>query len=187
MRRGAREGSAAAGAPGPAGRTLEDDADHGVAPDPIPESSPTADLLRPDGRIVVGVDGSEQSKLALRWAARLAELTGAGVDAVLAWSVSPVLGWDGLVLDGFDPQHEAERLLNETVDAVFGAYGALRPTDLRLIVEHGGPAKVLVDRSSDAAVLVVGSRGQGGFTGLLLGSVSSACAQHARCPVLVAH
>ena len=134
-------------------------------------------------RIVVGVDGSGPSKSALRWAARAAEVTGGGIDAIIAWQVPPNYGW--YVADAhWHPDQDAEKVITETVDEVFGAD---RPRDLRIIVRQGNPAKVLLDASRDAELLIVGSRGHGGFVGLLLGSVSSNCAEHSHCPVLVVH
>lgn len=134
-------------------------------------------------RIVVGVDGSAPSKSALRWAVRAADVTGGGIDAVIAWQVPPNYGWS--VADPhWHPDRDAEKVVTETVDEVFGAD---RPRDLRIIVRQGNPAKVLLDASRGAELLIVGSRGHGGFVGLLLGSVSSSCAEHAHCPVLVVH
>jgi nucleotide-binding universal stress UspA family protein len=66
-------------------------------------------------------------------------------------------------------------------------FGGDRPAGLVTRVEQGGAARILIDVSQGANLLVVGSRGHGGFAGLLLGSVSSACAEHAACPVLVVH
>jgi hypothetical protein len=68
---------------------------------------------------------------------------------------------------------------------VFAVGGDPQPVDL--VVRQGGAAAVLIDQSRDADLLVVGSRGHGGFAGLILGSVSTACAEHAHCPVLVVH
>jgi nucleotide-binding universal stress UspA family protein len=130
-------------------------------------------------RIVVGVDGSEPSKAALRWSAAVAEATHARVDAVIAWQ------YDAEYLPpDLDPAHDAEKVLSATVDEIFGAD---RPADMRLAVKRGGAAAVLLDESQGALMTVVGSRGHGGFMGLLLGSVSSALAEHASCPVLVIH
>jgi nucleotide-binding universal stress UspA family protein len=138
-------------------------------------------------RIVVGVDGSEQSKLALRWAAYVARLGSATVDAVMAWDYPVTFGWsagwsypDG----GWTPQEDAEKALAEALAEV---YGEQPPAGLRRFVEQGNAAKVLLDHSDGATLLVVGSRGHGGFAGLLLGSVSANCAEHAPCPVLVVH
>lgn len=135
-----------------------------------------------DSRIVVGVDGSEQSKLALRWAARLARGLGGRVQAVAVWQFPAAQSF--VVVDGWDPEREAQSSLEATVDAVFGDD---RPAGLQLLVLQGTPAKVLLDLSAGAQILVVGSRGRGGFAGLLLGSVSSAVAEHAKCPVMVVH
>jgi nucleotide-binding universal stress UspA family protein len=134
-------------------------------------------------RIVVGVDGSQPSKAALGWAARFSAITGGLIDAVIAWHPPASFGWSNLPSD-WNPAKDAEKVLNRTVDEVFGAN---RPPGIRLIVREGNPAKVLLDESRDAELLVVGSRGHGGFTGLLLGSVSAHCAEHATRPVLVVH
>jgi nucleotide-binding universal stress UspA family protein len=133
-------------------------------------------------RIVVGVDGSEQSKLALRWAARLAPDLGAGIHAVAAWQLPTSLDWSVVPYD-WDIAGDTETVLTKAVDEVF----AERPAGLQLDVRQGNPAQVLLSLSEDATMLIVGSRGRGGFTGLLLGSVSAKCAEHARCPVLVVH
>lgn len=134
-------------------------------------------------RIVVGVDGSEPSKAALRWAAGFLAATGGFIDAVIAWH--PPLNFGSAYLPSdWRPDQDAEKVLTQTVDEVFGAN---RPLGMRLIVERGNPAKVLIDQSKNAELLVVGSRGHGGFAGLLLGSVSASCAEHAKCPVLVVH
>ena len=137
----------------------------------------------PGPRIVVGVDGSGQSKLALRWAVSVAATTRASIDAVAAWHFPVNFGW-GYVSDGWDPEADATKALEDSIDEVFGTE---RPAGLRLLVRQGLPAKVLLDESRGATMLIVGSRGHGGFAGLLLGSVSANCAEHATCPVLVIH
>jgi nucleotide-binding universal stress UspA family protein len=131
-------------------------------------------------RLVVGVDGSEPSRAALRWAARYLAVNGGRIDAVIAWHLPPWAVGD----PDWHPDEDAGKVLTETVDAVFGTEW---PPGTRLIVREGNPAKVLLDESEDAELLVVGSRGHGGFAGLLLGSVSAKCAEHATCPVLVVH
>ncbi len=142
----------------------------------------TTDPAPASGRIVVGVDGSEPSKAALRWAARISAVIGAPIDAVLAWQLPSSLGW-AYPRGDWSPLADAENTLGVTVDAVL----ATRPDGMRLFVEEGNPAKVLLEHSKGAELLVVGSRGHGGFVGLLLGSVSANCAEHATCPVLVFH
>ncbi|MCP2167759.1 universal stress protein [Goodfellowiella coeruleoviolacea] len=131
-------------------------------------------------RIVVGVDGSPPSKAALRWALWQAGLTRGAVNAVMAWDEPPIYGWE--LPPELSPKRTTARKLADTVAEVAagGDAGAVHRT-----VVHGNPARALVDESEDADLLVVGSRGHGGFTGALLGSVSQQCIQHARCPVVV--
>lgn len=131
-------------------------------------------------RIVVGVDGSEPSKLALRWAARIAAAEGAYVEAIMAWQI-PTLAYASM--EPIVGMHDAmEQALMETVDEVFDGQ---RPADMQLHTFQGGGAPVLLDASQGALMVVVGNRGRGGFAGLLLGSVSAKLAEHAECPVLV--
>jgi nucleotide-binding universal stress UspA family protein len=135
--------------------------------------------------IVVGVDGSPESKEALRWALEEARLRDATVRAVHAWG-NPYVFTPGFGLpEDFElpALHEAaEKLLNSTVVEVAGENPEV---EVEQIVTEGPPGSVLVDAARDAVILVVGSRGHGGFVGLLLGSVSQQCAHHAPCPVLI--
>lgn len=144
----------------------------------------TTPTTRP--RILVGVDGSDCSKEALRWAARIAAAENAFIDAVLVWSYpSNYSGWSAIPIGvDYNPRPEMEKALVETVDAVFGAD---RPADIQLRSVEGDAANVLLAASEGALLVVVGSRGHGGFMGLLLGSVSAKVAEHAQCPVLVVH
>lgn len=134
------------------------------------------------GRIVVGVDGSPSSIAALRWAARIAGATGACIEATTAWDYPPTYG--APVDPTWRPDLDARAILDGALEAVFGDH---RPEGLDAVVIHGQARVVLLNASKGAQMLVVGSRGHGGFAGLLLGSVSSACAEHAHCPVLVVH
>lgn len=132
--------------------------------------------------IVVGVDGSNESLAALRRASELATALDAPLRAVTAWQL-PVT-YDASFSSGvYSPEDDARSILESSIDAVFGE--RLPQIETRLIA--GPVASALIDESRGASMLVVGSRGRGGFAGLLLGSVSTACAQHAHCPVLVMH
>ncbi|MGX1669793.1 universal stress protein [Streptomyces sp. NPDC055400] len=145
-----------------------------------------ADQQEDTGRIVVGVDGSEPSKQALRWAARQAELTGGVVVAVAAWNIPHFYGaraW--LPASSTDQGAIESRTRTELEQAVEEALGSSPTVEVQTEVRYGTAASVLIDASQDAAVLVVGSRGLGDFSGLLLGSVAQRCTQHAACPVLV--
>jgi nucleotide-binding universal stress UspA family protein len=135
------------------------------------------------GRIVVGIDGSLPSEAALRWAVRQARLTGAHVDAVITWE------WPlayGVAPETFDEDFAgtAAEVLGTSVQNVVSAEDAGRVSRLVL---RGHPAGALLDSSEGAALLVVGSRGHGGFSGMLLGSVSQHVVAHATCPVVVVH
>lgn len=131
-------------------------------------------------RIVVGVDGSAHSTAALRWAMDDAGARkGAEVIAILAWQMPLVSN-----PSAFDPeelQASYEELLTKTVSQ--GPRPAGVPVRTRVI--SGEPIDVLVDESREAQLLVVGSRGRSLFKGVLLGSVSQACAARAVCPVVV--
>jgi nucleotide-binding universal stress UspA family protein len=131
-------------------------------------------------RIVVGVDGSPTSKAALAWAVGQAELTGAVVEAVIAWEYSDAYGL-GLTT-GVDFENIAATVAADAIAEVTGRGTAVK---IQTRVEEGHPARVLIDASAGADLLVVGSRGHGGFAGALLGSVSQHCIQHAACPVVV--
>jgi nucleotide-binding universal stress UspA family protein len=137
-----------------------------------------------NGFIVVGVDGSDESKEALRWAIDEARLRDASVRVVYAWWAQPVLvpGSPVIAADWELLRRSAEEFVEEFVDRAVD-----EPTDVEVAVvaTHGTPADVLVRASKDADLLVVGSRGHGGFAGLLLGSVSQQCVHHATCPVVI--
>ncbi len=135
------------------------------------------------GRVVVGVDGSPSSVAALRWAARVGGALGLEIDAVTSWEFPGSYGLAGAV-NGWDPEVDAGAALARAVDTAFD--GEV-PAGLRTHVRRGRPAPVLLEASHHVEMLVVGSRGHGGFAGLLLGSVSTQCAEHARCPVVVVH
>ena len=135
-------------------------------------------------QIVVGVDGSESSNNALRWAVRLAPSMNATIHAVVAWEYPIVLGMDGGMHGSWKPDETAKEILGNALNLVFGND---RPVGLKASISQGHPTFVLLDASKDAEMLILGSRGLGGFAGLLLGSVSAYCAEHAKCPVLVVH
>jgi nucleotide-binding universal stress UspA family protein len=132
-------------------------------------------------RIVVGVDGSESSKDALRWASHQAKLTGASLEVVITWEIAPPsYGYSLPVPSDYDPQANAKQTLDDTVLDVLGA-GA--PVQTRAV--EGSPGQTLVELAKGAELLVLGSRGHGQVVGMLLGSVSEYCAAHAACPVVV--
>ncbi len=136
--------------------------------------------------IVVGVDGSQASQDALVWAVRQADQTGASIDAVIAWHNPVVIG--GMpygpvaVLEQSDFGRFAETTLKTSIRAVVNADC---PVPVRPVVRQGNAAQVLVDAAKGADLLVVGSRGYGGFAEALLGSVSQHCVHHAPCPVVI--
>lgn len=135
----------------------------------------------PASRIVVGVDGSEHSKAALRWAIKQATLTGSSLDAVMAWRYPASYGL-AIVAGDVDLEGEAKKGLAEALSQVGDEVSGVT---VRQLVGEGPPAEVLLSVAKDADLLVVGSRGHGGFASAVLGSVSLACVLHSTCPVLV--
>jgi nucleotide-binding universal stress UspA family protein len=136
-------------------------------------------------RIVAAVDGSDTGRSALGWAVEEARVHGARVIAVHAWSEPPVGTYS---LDAFavDPEVfrlAAQEVLDHDVAEVTGAGDEAPEIESRLV--QGGASGVIIDAASGADLVVVGSRGRGGFAGLLLGSVSQQVVHHAPCPVVV--
>ena len=139
--------------------------------------------------IFVGVDGSDHSRLALAWAVREAarQAMPLTVISVRPTPVRPATDIYWAVPDLPEDARGEEaglRALREFVDKVAGETGETLP-DITLVMEKGDPAEVLIGASRDADLLVVGSRGSGGFARLMLGSVSSKVVHHAACPVVV--
>jgi nucleotide-binding universal stress UspA family protein len=130
-------------------------------------------------RIVVGVDGSDASVDALRWALGQAGLTSSELEVLISWAVPSQLA--ELAVDKIDWDARAKALLEDTLAAVH----VEKDLQVTRTARPGHPAQVLMDASRDADLLVVGSRGHDGFAGMLLGSVSTHVAAHAHCPVVV--
>jgi nucleotide-binding universal stress UspA family protein len=131
------------------------------------------------GPVVVGVDGSEGSRRAVRWAAEYARLVGAPVRAVMAWDVPVSYGMPA-DYDDVDLEKQADAELSEVLNVTVG-----NDVHIERQVTRGHPAEVLTSASGQARLLVVGSHGHGRFAASLLGSVAHHCIQHAECPVLV--
>jgi nucleotide-binding universal stress UspA family protein len=140
----------------------------------------TREITEHQPRIVVGVDGSPASVDALKWAVRQAALTGAVVEAVTAWQFPATYGGYP-ILAGTDWRADAQAIQDIAVKEALGD----EATALVRRVAQGHPVRVLIDIAADADLLVVGSRGHGGFAGMLLGSVSEHVVAHAPCAVVV--
>ena len=138
-------------------------------------------------RVVVGVDGSENSRRALAWALDEALARNACLDVVHTWEPPRVVGFgtlaSGGAILGRNPYEEQARLLLDLMIA--GASAEELPIPIDAIAVHGSAATALLKTARGADLIVVGSRGRGGFAGLLLGSVSQQVVQHAPCPVVV--
>ncbi|MEX2393767.1 MAG: universal stress protein [Actinomycetota bacterium] len=130
--------------------------------------------------IVVGTDGSDNSQLAVRWAAEEARIRGAKLLVIHSWTFpAPTVGADRL--PHVDLEAAAQKVLDEAVGAISEASGLEIATE----IAPETPAQALVRASEGADLVVVGSRGRGGFKGLLLGSVAQQVAHHAKCPVVI--
>jgi nucleotide-binding universal stress UspA family protein len=169
--------------------------------------APAAENHRPV--VAVAIDASEGSSKALAWAAAEARLRGAVLRVIHAWTLprlsradyleasteegSGLSAWDEEAYDEYraqvmsmadDEPGEAEDVVASQIAAVLGPSPDI---PLERYVKEGRAAQVILEAAEDADLLVVGSRGRGGFTGLLLGSVSSQVTHHAHCPVTVVH
>lgn len=135
--------------------------------------------------VVVGIDGSSHGRAALQWAANEANLRKCELLVIHAFD-SPWSYWSGptAAVPMEDVEKEQQRLLAAELDVVTGQFPGLT---VNSEIVNDFAARTLIDRSEDAALVVVGSRGKGGFSGLLLGSVSQQVVQHAHCPVVVVH
>lgn len=151
-----------------------------------PRLAPAEPGVRSYGRIVLGVDGSRRSAAATQLAFEEADLRGIGLTAVNAWLGALAEGSVGMPLARESEVLEsgARTLLEQATAQWCAQYPNV---DVRRIAVQGPAAAVLVDHSMGAEMVVVGCRGHGGFTGMLLGSVSQAVIHHAGCPVMVAH
>lgn len=130
---------------------------------------------------MVGVDGSEPSKQALRWAIDQARGTGATVEAITTWTYPSGYGISAIA----DPGELTDLMRKVLADAITEVAGEQPPVPVDARVLEGHPAQVLLQAAEGAQLLVLGSRGHGTFVSALLGSVSQYCVHHAPCPVVI--
>jgi len=142
-------------------------------------------------QIVVGVDGSEQSLGALRWAGEEATLRDAELEAVLVWErpLQWIFGPPGTTYVPLEPlidtKHIEQQAAQQLAQAVQDAFGDQQPATLKQVVLEGNPAAMLIAESMDATMLVLGTQGHGGLKGVDLGSTAEKCLRLARCNVIV--
>ncbi|MDN5765293.1 MAG: universal stress protein [Humibacillus sp.] len=136
--------------------------------------------------IVVGVDGSKESRTALRWACEEARRRGLDVLAVAVWNVFPITLEPLVGTTPWERIGDSEKMTQETLQAIAGEVAGDFP-EVRLdeLVLAGRPAEELVTLSADAFILVVGARGHGGFLEMLVGSTSKHVLSHSACTVVV--
>jgi len=133
-------------------------------------------------RVIVGVDGSELSNAALRWAVEEGTLRGAEVHAITAWWIPGGYGDVWMIVPNVDYAAEARKVMDRAIEEAIG------PDEAQLVHRHlveGNPATALIDAATPDDIVVVGSHGHGGFVGSLIGSVSQRVAAHAPCPVVI--
>jgi nucleotide-binding universal stress UspA family protein len=136
--------------------------------------------------IVVGLDGSSHSHKALTWAAQEAAIRNTPLTVLTVHQA--VVGYAGGPTTYPGDQAETAKARDAAqaeTDKVLGELGTNRPSDVTVTAVHGLPAQELVAASESADLIVVGSRGTGGFSRLLLGSVTGQIAEHASCPVTI--
>lgn len=131
--------------------------------------------------VVVGIDGSNDSKAALVWALEYGKRFGLSVQALAVWGLPLAFGNMATYPEtGAQVEERTAKVLGEVVlDAVGADSGVVLRT------ERGNPSATLVEASESAQLLVLGTRGRGAFRGMLLGSVSQHCTSHAKCPLVV--
>jgi nucleotide-binding universal stress UspA family protein len=137
--------------------------------------------------IVVGVDGSDDAHRALIWAMSEAAARKAGLTVIAvvptmasAWTGSPVR-----MAEGDAAVEHARQAAEDAVSKSAAEIGGSQPASVQVRAFTGLPAQALIEASRDADLVVVGSRGVGGFTSLMLGSISTQVAHHAACPVVI--
>jgi nucleotide-binding universal stress UspA family protein len=137
--------------------------------------------------IVVGMDGSAHSHAALDWAVREAAIrqTTLTVMTVVAAQASPWSGRPLAVPDEDETLHRTRKAADDAVAKSASEVSGAQPTSVTVSATVGYPAKTLVDASKEADLVVVGSRGRGGFAELLMGSVATQVSHHASCPVVI--
>ncbi len=134
------------------------------------------DRAGPHRRVVVGVDGSEGSTRALEWAAAEADRNGAVLEVLAAYDAGELLSIP----------RKGQRAMELVIEKALAHVAMVAPgVEVKGVAQEGFPARALIEASRGADLLVVGARGLGGFTGLLLGSVSQQCSHHAHCAVAV--
>ncbi|MGY1605031.1 universal stress protein [Geodermatophilus sp. SYSU D00815] len=144
-----------------------------------------SEAVRIDGGVLVGHDGSECAQGALRWAAGLAGRAGLVLHVVRAWQITTAPRPKSWAPGYVPPLGDFEQAVLDDLDACVAAAGIDPSVQVRTHVVHRSPAKALIQAAEGADLLVVGARGRGGFTGLLLGSTSDQLVHHAPCPVTV--
>lgn len=134
-------------------------------------------------KVIVGVDGSPSANTATAWAAQEAELRGASLELIHTWNY-PNLGYGGYVAVLEDFEKDASAILDEIAQKVRDHHPSL--TIISSLIQ-GPTAQSIIERAKEADMVVVGSRGKGGFTGLLLGSVGQQLVHHCPAPVVIIH
>ena len=139
-------------------------------------TAPATQAAPPLHRVIVGIDGSDGGTRALEWAAAEADRSGAVLEVHTAYGPGYVF------ITPSEVHWSMQRLVDDAVAHVaITAPGVV----VKGVIHEGAPAKALIEASRGADLLVVGSRGLGGFSGLLLGSISQECSLHAHCPVVI--
>ncbi len=136
--------------------------------------------------IYVGIDGSSHSQLALEWAMREAVIRREPLTVIAVHEV-PTSGWGGMIVYPQDSKlrEESRKAAQEAVDKAAAQLGGAAPSSVTVQASIGLPAAQLIEESKNADLLVIGSRGAGGFTRLIVGSTSAQVSQHAHCPVVI--